>query len=185
MVFIDMATSLDGFVSDPNGGDGGLHDWYFSPTPASQGVIDGLMTSIGAMVMGKRAFGGDEKAVEEGFDTPYKVPHFVLTHKTLPSVERDGASFHFMSGDLKSVLRRAKEAAGTRDVCIAGGADTARQFLQGELVDELHLHLVPKLFGSGLRLLEGVSADLERLGIVEGEGVTHLRFRVKGRPDGE
>lgn len=182
MVFIDMATSLDGFVSDPNGGDGGLHDWYFLPTPASQGVIGGLMTGIGAMVMGKRAFGGDEEAVEQGFDTPYKVPHFILTHKILPSVERDGASFRFVSGELKDVMAQAKEAAGERDVCIAGGADTARQFLAAGLVDEIHLHLVSRLFGAGLRLFDGVGADLERTGITEGEGVTHLRFRVKAVP---
>lgn len=178
MVFIDMASSLDGFATDPNGGDGGLHDWYFSPTPASQRILDDLQSGIGAIIMGKRAFGGDEEAAESGFDTPYKVPHFILTHKTLPALERDGASFHFVSGELKAVLGQAKEAAGARDVCIAGGADTAQQFLQAGLVDEIRLHLVSRLFGSGLRLFDGVSADLERTQLIEGKGVTYLRFRV-------
>ena len=77
------------------------------------------------------------------------------------------------------MMEQARKAAAGKDVCIAGGADTARQFLAAGLVDELHLHLVPKLFGSGLRLFEGVSADLERTGVTEGEGVTHLRFQVK------
>ncbi len=178
MVFIDMAMSLDGFATDADGGDGGLHDWYFAPSPASQEVIDGLLARIGAMVMGKRAFGKDTAALEAGFNTPYKVPHIILTHKALPSVERDGASFHFASGELKDVLAQAREEAGTRDVCIAGGPSVAQQFLRAGLVDEVHLHVVSRLFGAGLRLFGGLKADLERTGITEGEGVTHVRYRV-------
>ena len=34
-VLLDMAVSLDGFISGPNNDDGGLHDWYFSETGKS------------------------------------------------------------------------------------------------------------------------------------------------------
>ena len=56
-VFIDMAISLDGFVAGPNNEDAGLHDWYFAPEGSAPAVIDELMQSIGAMVLGRRAFG--------------------------------------------------------------------------------------------------------------------------------
>ena len=42
MVFLDMAVSLDGFVSGPNGEDGGLHDWYFAPAGDSRLILDEL-----------------------------------------------------------------------------------------------------------------------------------------------
>ena len=176
MVFLDMAVSLDGFVNGPNGEDGGLHDWYFAPTGDSRFILDELLQNIGAMVLGKRTFGEQP----EGFDTPYKVPHFVLSHEARGPVENGGATFYFVSDGLESVVTQAKTAAGSRDVCVAGGAKTARQLLQAGLVDEVQLHLVPKLFGGGLRLFEGIRADLELVRTVEGEGVTHLRYRVLG-----
>jgi hypothetical protein len=56
-VFLDMAVSLDGFISDRNGGDGGLHNWYFSETNKSEQILEELQTGIGAMILGARAFG--------------------------------------------------------------------------------------------------------------------------------
>lgn len=174
-VFLDMATSLDGFISGPNGEDGGLHDWYFSPSGDGPKVLEELLHGIGAMIIGKRAFGEQP----DGFDTPYKVPHFVLSHEARASIERDGAQFIFVTGGIESALEQAKAAAGDKDVCIAGGADTAQQYLQAGLLDEMQLHLVPVLLGSGLRLFEtGVKAQLEKVRVLESGGVTHLKFRV-------
>ena len=176
-VFLDMAVSLDGFIGGPNGEDGGLHDWYFSPSGDGPQILDELLQDIGAMVMGKRAFGSSPEA--EGFDTPYKVPHFVLSHERRTSTKRSGAQFIFVTDGLERALEQAKAAAGDRDVCIAGGADTAQQYLKAGLVDEVQLHLVPVLFGGGLRLFgPGVEAQLEKVRVLESEGVTHLKFRV-------
>jgi hypothetical protein len=48
------------------------------------------------------------------------------------------------------------------------------------LVDEIELHLVPLVLGSGARLLEGVGPEikLDQLRAVEAPGVTHLKYRV-------
>ena len=176
-VFLDMAVSLDGFVSGPSGEDGGLHDWYFSPSGDGPVILEELLKNIGAMVMGRRAFGSSPEA--EGFDTPYKVPHFVLSHESRASIKQGGAQFIFVTDGLESALEQAKAAAGDRDVCIAGGADTAQQFLKAGFIDEVQLHLVPVLFGGGLRLFgPGVEAQLEKVRVLESSGVTHLKFRV-------
>ena len=174
-VFLDMAVSLDGFIGGPNGEDGGLHDWYFSPAGDGPQILDELLHNIGAMILGKRTFGEQP----DGFDTPYKVPHFVLSHEAGERVENNGAQFIFVTDGLESALEQAKAAAGTKDVCIAGGAETAQQYLKARLVDEVQLHLVPVLFGSGLRLFgPGVEAQLEKVRVLESGGVTHLKFRV-------
>ena len=52
-------------------------------------------------------------------------------------------------------IELAKQAAGDRYVTIGGGADVARQFLAAGLVDELQLHVVPKLLGEGIPLFGG------------------------------
>ena len=48
-VLVDMVMSLDGFIAGPNNDDGGLHDWYFTPSGNAVGVIDELLQTIGAM----------------------------------------------------------------------------------------------------------------------------------------
>ena len=82
-----MAVSLDGFISGPNNSDGGLHDWYFSEGGKSQDVLDELQSGIGAMILGRRAFGD----APDGFDTPYKIPHFILTHQARGTVQRSSS----------------------------------------------------------------------------------------------
>jgi dihydrofolate reductase len=174
-VFLDMALSLDGFIAGPNGEDGGLYDWYFAPSGSAPFVIDELLQTTGAMILGKRAYGDQP----DGFDTPYKVPHFVLTSTARPTVTRDGASFAFIDEGIASALTQAQAAAGEKAVCVAGGAATAQQFFRAGLIDEVQLHLVPKLLGAGLRLFDHVAPlQLERTRVLESGGVTHLRFQV-------
>jgi hypothetical protein len=79
-VLLDMAVSLDGLICGPGGDDGGLYDWYFDPTQISRPVVDELVSTTGAIIIGRGAFGtGDEAGGWE--DTPYRVPHFVVTHR--------------------------------------------------------------------------------------------------------
>ena len=175
IIVLDMAVSLDGCIGGLDGEDVGLYDWYFAPTGNAPLVIDELLETIGAMILGKRAFGDDPA----GFDTPYKVPHFVLTHEIRPSFARDGATFHFVNDGIESALAQAQAAAGAKAVCVAGGASTAQQLLNAGLVDEIQLHLVPKLLGKGIRLFDQIApVQLERTRIIESPGATHLRFRV-------
>jgi dihydrofolate reductase len=180
-VLLDMAISLDGFVAGPNGEDRGLYDWYFAPSAPSTVVKDELLHSIGAMILGRRAFGDQP----DGFDTPYKVPHFVLSHTARETVAREGVVFSFVTDGIEQALAHAKAAAGEKVVCVAGGAQTAQQFLNAGLLDELQLHLVPVLLGAGLQLFDhtgGKSLQLERTRVIEGAGVTHLRFRFITEP---
>jgi dihydrofolate reductase len=176
--YVDMAMSLDGFISGPNGEDGGLHDWYFSPSGDAEFVKQELLDTMGAMILGKRAFSTAPES--EGFDTPYKVPHFILTHTPRVTIPRGGMEFIFSTDGIEGTLQKAKAAAGEKDVCVAGGADTARQFLEAGLLDELHIHLVPVLLGGGLRLFDVLpqSIKLEKTRTLESAGVTHLRYRV-------
>jgi dihydrofolate reductase len=138
-------------------------------------VIDELLSSIGAMIIGKRSFGDQP----DGFDTPYKVPHFVLTHAPRQTVTNGGVPFIYVTDGIERPLAQAQAAAGEKAVCVAGGAMTAQQFLNAGLVDEIQIHLVSKLLGDGLRLFEhGTPLNLEHIRVLESPGVTHVRFRV-------
>jgi dihydrofolate reductase len=65
--------------------------------------------------------------------------------------------------------------------CVAGGANTAQQFLRAGLLEELQIHLVLVLIGQGIRLFDGLEdlgIKLEKTRSLESCGVMHLRYRV-------
>ncbi len=181
-VLLDMAISLDGFVGRADETDPGLYDWYFDPPAESKPIIDELIEQTGAIVIGRGAFGTGEDAA--GWDdSPYHVKHFVLTHRP-PAVPAGGpVEFVFVPDGVQRAVELARAAAGEKYVTIGGGADVARQFLAAGLVDELQLHVVPKLLGEGVALFEGPLGEggtlsLTKIRVVDSPVVTHLRYRV-------
>jgi dihydrofolate reductase len=205
----DLSVSLDGFIAGPNPseehplGEGGmaLHEWAFAlaawrephgreggEVNASTPIVQGTLSRIGAVVMGRKMFGGEPGPWGEqpwdgwwGDDPPFHTPVFVLTHHAREPLQKDGGTtFHFVTDGIESALAQAKRAAGERDVSIAGGAEVAQQFLAAALVDEFCLNVVPVLLGSGTRLLENLGEDVkfEQTAAVEAPGVTHLKYRA-------
>ncbi len=56
-----------------------------------------------------------------------------------------------------------------------------QQGLKAGLLDEIHIDLVPIPLGAGVRLFNNLGTDpleLESIRVIEGQGVTHLKFRV-------
>lgn len=80
-----------------------------------------------------------------------------------------GTVFHFVTGGIHEAMERAVEAAGEKDVQIGGGVSTVRQYLEAQLIDELHVAIAPRLLGSGEHLFYGL--DLPALGY---ECTTHV-----------
>ncbi|MBO4269920.1 dihydrofolate reductase family protein, partial [Microbispora triticiradicis] len=115
-----------------------------------------------------------------GPNPPFHTPVFVLTHHPRPSVEMEGGTtFHFVDATPEEALRQAREAAGGLDVRIGGGPSTVRQFLAADLVDHMHVAVVPIVLGRGERLWDGLE-ELEKRFHVESvstpSGVTHVTF---------
>jgi dihydrofolate reductase len=137
----------------------------------------------GASVMGKRMFALGEQAWPE--DAPFHTPVFVVTHEKRDPWERaGGTTFYFVNDGIESALDQAREAAGDLDVRIAGGGTTILEYVNAGLIDEFTIALSPVLFGSGIRLFEGVDADRVALEPVRAEPtqrVTHLTYAVRER----
>jgi dihydrofolate reductase len=210
-VKLDISMSLDGYVAGPDAsledplGVGGmrLHEWVFplksfrerhgetgGETNADDEIVAEGLARNGAVIMGRRMYSGGEgpwagdsnAAGWWGDDPPFGMPVFVLTHHARePEVMQGGTIFTFVTGGIDSALDQAQEAAGDKDVLIAGGADVAQQYLRAGLLDEIQLHVSPVFLGAGRRLFDGIPADsagLEAERVVASPGVTHLRFRI-------
>lgn len=144
--------------------------------------------NLGATVMGRNMFGGEGSWDANPWDgwwgdePPFHMPVFVLTHHDRePPVKDGGTTFTFVTDGIESALVQAEEAAGGRDIALAGGAGVAQQFLRAGLVDEMQLHVAPGLLGGGTRLLdnlEGANLELECIRVIAARGVTHLKYRI-------
>jgi dihydrofolate reductase len=155
---------------------------------ASTDVIEDARSNVGAYVMGRNMFGGGPGPWPDdppwtgwwGDEPSYHVPVFVLTHHPRDPLEMlGGTTFHFVTDGIESALDQAREAAGDRDVRIAGGGEAVRQYLRAGLVDEFELNLAAVLLGRGVRLFEDVDdLQLEQVRAIEAPGVTHLTYRV-------
>jgi dihydrofolate reductase len=178
-VLLDMAISLDGLICGPGGADGGLYDWYFNPSDVSQPIVDELVRTTGAIIIGRGAFDtGDEAGGWD--DTPYRVPHFVVTHRPPRPAPHRTVEFVFVPDGVPAAVQLAREAAGDRYVTIGGGADIARQCLAENLVDEVQLHLVPIVLGDGTLLFDRSHTRwrLTKIRVIDAPDVTHLRYRI-------
>ena len=90
-----------------------------------------------------------------------------------------GTTFHFVTEGIELALKKAFEAAMGKDVRIGGGSTVVRQYLQAELIDELHLVVTPKLLGGGERLFDGTGEAVKRYECAEfiaSEAVAHVRL---------
>ncbi|MFN8108321.1 MAG: dihydrofolate reductase family protein [Thermoleophilia bacterium] len=142
---------------------------------------------VGAEIMGRNKFGPQRGPWEDeswkgwwGDDPPFHTPAFVLTHHTRPSIPMEGGTtFHFLDASPADALAAAREAAGDRDVRIGGGPSTVRDFLAADLVDYMHIVLVPIVLGRGVRLWDGLEGLEDRFAIEavpSPSGVVHLVF---------
>jgi dihydrofolate reductase len=204
----NFSVSLDGFgtgegqrLDAPFGhADGRLLEWFFATrtfhvmhgqsgggTGADDALASNWGAGIGAEIMGRNKFGPQRGpwADEEwkgwwGDDPVFGTPVFVLTHHPRPSIEMKGGTiFHFIDASPAEALDTARKAAGGLDVRIGGGPSTIRQFLAADLIDRMHIALVPIVLGRGERLWDGLE-ELEQRFDVESvstpSGVTHLTF---------
>ncbi len=179
-VILDMSMSLDGFVAGPKDEDGGLHDYFFSPSGETTKVIEEGFKFTGAIIMGKRSY--DIGAAQDGFaNNPYQVPTFILSSKVPKKRAKGAEDFVFVSDGIESAIVQAKAVVGKRYVVVGGGAITAQQFLEAGVLDEIQIHLIPVLLGDGKRLFDINGCppiELDMMRVVEGNNVTHLRYRV-------
>jgi dihydrofolate reductase len=188
-----MSMSLDGFVADSSDGVAEVFNWYFSGnvefnTGGSDAMtfkvsepsaehLRALTSGLGAMLTGRRTFD-----VAQGWGGNHAWgPAFVLCHDVPVGWPRPNSTVHFVTDGIESAVKKAKAAAGDKSVGVHG-ADTIQQLLNAGLLDEIHVDIAAVLLGSGVRLfdhLAGVPAVLGNPTLIQGVGVTHLRYPVR------
>ena len=146
---------------------------------------------IGAEIMGRRKFGPQLGPWEDeswrgwwGEEPPFHSPVVVLTHHARPDLTVGETTFLFRELPPEEALALASELAGGLDVRLGGGPTVVREFLEADLVDHLHVVVVPILLGRGVRLWDGLEGLEDRFDVevtASPSGVVHYVFTRVGR----
>ena len=206
----NLMVSLDGYAAgeyvtmdEPIGGAARLFRWFdgrvidgidriAEPVTLDRALISMWGQGIGAEIMGRRKFGPQVGEWPDdgwrgwwGDEPPFRTPVFVLTHHPHPTIDfPNGTAFHFVDATPQDALRLAQQAAKGGDVRIGGGPSTVRQFLHADLIDFMHLMVVPITLGRGVSLWDGTSGIDDRFTIettTSASGVTHQLWNRKSR----
>jgi dihydrofolate reductase len=179
IVRVSTTMSVDGYIA----GAGGDMDWVFeygSDVPGD--LIQEVIDSTGAILAGRGSYDVGRRSTRPETSKPFggrwSGPQYVLTHDP-PDDERD-PSITFISGDIRTAVTTALEAADGRDLLILG-ADVANQALDEGLVDDILIFIMPLILGNGVRLFgaDGRSRiDLEPVAITPSGRLATLHYRV-------
>jgi dihydrofolate reductase len=188
-----MSMSLDGYIAGPNddpsnpGGDGfhRLHEWFAPgggefvrpPGPAGE-LFDEFskLETTGALLIGRRT----AEQVDHFKGDHHGLPIFVPSHRPPGPSVANYPLVTYVTDGIASAMARAKAAAGGRKVLVHGGY-TAQRALEAGVLDELQIHQIPVLFGSGRRLFNLLPSrvELEIVGVIDTPEATHIRYRVR------
>jgi uncharacterized protein YndB with AHSA1/START domain/dihydrofolate reductase len=185
-VVADMSMSLDGYVADASDGVNEVFAWYGKPqpgtsataTPAELAGGEAGDMGVGVIVYGRRTF---ELAEGWGGTHPTGAPVIVVTHSVPSGWPRPGSTVSFATDGISAAMEAAAETAGGKVIAL-GSPSIIAQCLDLGLVDRLQVKVVPVLLGSGIRMfgeLSKVPVELDNPVITEGNGVTHMHYRVR------
>lgn len=186
-----MSMSLDGYIAGPNdnpgnpGGDGfmRLHEWYGfvgdPPNTKGTGLGAQFMDEVhasGAILAGRRTV----EQVDHWSGNHNGMPIFVPSHRPPGPSVANYPLVTYVSDGIVSAMAQAKVAAKGKNVMMHG-AYTAQRALEAGVLDELQIHLIPVLFGRGLRMFDVLtsSVELEIVRVIDTPEATHIRYRVR------
>ena len=176
------ASSLDGFIADPNDS----LDWLFPLGDIADTNYPAFIREVGALAMGSSTYEwmlrhlvGPNAAKPQPW--PYQQPTWVFTSRALPPVP--GADIRFVKGDVRPVHEEMVKAAGGKNVWIVGGGDLAGQFYDQGLLDELFVQIGSVTLGAGKPLLpRKITSPPLRLVSVRavGTGFAEVHYEIPG-----
>lgn len=196
-VIADITMSLDGYVTGPDpdlahglGRDGeAIQEWVFEShsSPQDREFLEQAGKTTGAIIMGRRTFdfvdgphGWDENiGYAYDHEPPSRPPVFVVTHRA-PEHTRLVEGLSFVTGGITAAVENARRVAENRDVNIMGGAETIDRAIRAGVVDRVRIHLSPVLMGSGTRLFDHLTeqVNLTQENVIITPHATHLTYRV-------
>ena len=173
-VTLFIAMSLDGYVADKDGG----VDWLNGQEEDGENMdtYSEFIKTIDTIIMGWNTY---HQVITELSPEEWVYPEqvsFVITHREIPSTER----IRFTSESPCDLVKRLREEEGN-GIWICGGASIVRQLMETDLIDTLHISVIPTLLGDGVRLFGPLEKE-QKLRLVKTQsynGITDLVYEKR------
>lgn len=143
-VILYIGTSIDGYIANADG----TLEWLESTEVEGDSGYNSLLNRIDTVVMGK----GTYDAIRAfAMDYPYSdYKNYVFSK----SVSGSDEYASFINEDVETFINNLKQQPG-KDIWLIGGGNLARDFFNGNLIDEFQLAIAPIILGKGISLYNG------------------------------
>jgi len=139
-IILSLGISLDGYIARPDGS----VDFLFMPKDYPRAAS---FARTDTALMGRKTLEAGLKMTGGSLPKSH-LATYVFSKTTAPG-ERDG--YAFVNESPAALVRKLRKRRG-KDIWLMGGGELARAFLTADLVDELHLGIIPVLLGQGIPL---------------------------------
>lgn len=175
--------SLDGYTGD------GHYDWSI-PVEGSTAFITEVMRPIGTYLYGRKNYEtmsfwenpdlGNMGAEHQDFTHVWQFAEKIVYSKSLKLVTTQKTR---LEKDFDVQKIREMKTRSDKDLCI-GGPTLATEAIRNNLVDEIHLFVVPTTIGNAIPVIPVLPKDIVlRLELIEerrfSEGWVYLRYRIQ------
>jgi dihydrofolate reductase len=139
-VILSLSMSLDGYIARPNG----EIDFLDMPKDYSMAAF---FSSVDTAVMGRKSLEAGLKM--SGGSLPSMAMDLYVFSHTKPPGKCD--RWTLVDGSPADFVAKLRKRAG-KSIWLMGGGELTRDFLKADLVNELHLGILPVLLGDGIPL---------------------------------
>lgn len=170
-IVLNLAVSLDGYISDVQGG----FEWiggHGDSTLDSENLYNfqEFLDSVDIVVMGSKAY---EDCVLTGLNKFEDKEIIVATTRKLESKR----NVRFISGNICEEIKKLTSENGN-DIYLFGGAGLANHFIKENMIDEYIIGVIPTILGKGRRLFSNdnlmINLQLDQISITD--GITILEY---------
>lgn len=176
-VYLYIAMTLDGFISDNNGSVSFLDN--YSDNLEILNSYNNFIEKIDTVILGYNTY---EKIVNElSVDVwPYdELYSYVFTHR---SIENKKYNIEIVNRDIYDFIYQLKHKNG-KGIWICGGANIINQLIRSKLIDKYYISVIPKILGSGIRLFDDNNSTLLKLNLINtksyNNGIVDLIYSSK------
>ena len=174
-IILYIATSLDGFIADTNGG----INWLYENSIQTENdtSYEDFYTHVDTVIMGRTTY--DQVTTEL---SPNEYPYassesYVLTSRNTEKLE----NITFTDSSIIDIVSNLKTKEG-KDVFIVGGASIIKPLIEANLIDEYKLAIIPTLLGEGIPLFSDIQGNIQ-LKATEAKVVNNIVYHTYEKID--
>lgn len=140
-IILNLAISLDGYISDENGG----YEWIVGDgnstlNTESKWDYDKFLDGIDAVVMGRNCYDQNMHKDFQGKEV------YIASSEKIDDYE----NYHFISGNICESISKLKNEG--KNIFLFGGGGLVDNFVKADIIDEYVIGIIPTILGKGRKL---------------------------------